>query len=295
MEETIAAFVTHMSSQHASANTCGAYATDLRQLAKFLRAHKINQWTAVSRDHLAAYLGALREQYKATTVNRKLAAFKRFFQWLGETGALANDPTAGLSAPRATPERAEPVSSADVEKLLSQVTARDPIGLRDRAMLYLLAFTGVQVSEAISLDTTDINFDRQPVVYVGRTKKSRRPRVLQLDPATLDALREYRDAGRHKLVHNKKEHALFVNHHGMRLTRQGLWLIVTSHAQAAGVKGITPQTLRQTYASNKLAHGAELRVVQELLGHASITTTQMYRPTARGGDSVSRSRAPLHA
>ncbi len=294
MEETIAAFAKHMSDQHASANTSGAYATDLRQLAKFLHAHKINQWTAITRDHLVAYLVALRDQYKATTINRKLAAFKRFFQWLSETGALANDPTAGLSAPRVSPERGEPVSSTDVEKLLSQITARDAIGLRDRAMLYLLAFTGVQVSEAIALDTTDINFERQPVVYVGRTKKSRRPRVLQLDPATLDALREYRDAGRHKLVHNKKEHALFVNHHGLRLTRQGLWLIVTSHAEAAGVKGITPQTLRQTYAASKLAHGAELRVVQELLGHASITTTQMYRP-ARGGDNAPRSRAPIHA
>ncbi len=294
MEEMIAAFVKRMSSQqHASANTVAAYATDLRQLVKFLSANNITKWTSVTSDHLVAYLLRLREQqYAPTSVARKLAAIKSFFHWLFEDGGITSDPSVSLSAPRIDREQPAPVKETEVASLLGMVKGRDPISLRDRAMLHLLISTGMRVTEIVSLDINDIDYDRSSVLCVGRSNKASRRRYLPLDADTLAALHTYLESGRPRLVHSKKEHALFVNHHGARLTRQGFWLIIKNHARAAGMESLTPHSLRHSFAVNLLEHGAELREVQQLLGHASITTTQMYRPAR---NSSPRSRAPMHA
>jgi integrase/recombinase XerD len=281
MDETIAAFVKRLGShKHASANTCSAYATDLRQLLKFLQAQKVSSWPMVASDHLVMYLRYLhKQQYAPTSVARKLAAMKSFFHWLFEEGRTENDPTAALSAPRVDREMPPPVNAAEVNSLLSHVTARDPIGLRDRAMLHLLISTGMRVTEIVSLDVADIDFANHAVICDGRANKAGRRRSLKLDADALDALRVYLQEGRNKLVHNKKEHALFVNHHGARLTRQGFWLIIKGHARQVGMDSLTPHSLRHSFAVNLLEQGAELREVQEMLGHASISTTQMYRPS----------------
>ncbi len=295
MEEIITAFVERMNGQHASLNTRGAYATDLRQLSRFLHsgpAPIVAAWAEVGSEHLVAYLLRLREQkYAPTSIARKLAAMKSFFHWLQEAGQIPTDPTASLSAPRVDRELPTAINAEDVASLLSLVAAQDPIGLRDRAMLQLLCSTGMRVTEIVSLNVADLNFERQSVLCASRPTKNGRRRFLPLDGDTMTTLHAYLEIGRPKLVHVAKEQGLFVNHHGARLSRQGFWLIIKSHARAAGLDALTPHSLRHSFAVNLLERGAELHVVQELLGHASILTTQMYR-SSKG---TTRTRTPVHA
>lgn len=292
MEENITTFVEQIGKQQgASANTCGAYATDLRQLGLFLRSVDITSWTDVGSEHLVAFLIRLREQhYAPTSIARKLAAMKSYFHWLAEHHDTFIDPTTSLSAPRIDRESPQALNADEVGSLLNLIDEAAPIGLRDRAMLHLLYATGMRVTEIVSLDVADINFERATILCGAQTGKQGRRRMLPLDEATLTALRLYLQIGRPALVDASKEPALFVNHHGARLTRQGFWLILKGHARLAGFTKLTPHTLRHSFAVNLLQHGAELRTVQELLGHASISTTQMYRP----GRGQSRTRAAVN-
>ena len=294
MEEIISAFVQRISGQHASSNTCGAYTTDLRQLYRFLLSSQdapLTNWSEVGSEHLVAYLLRLREQkYAPTSIARKLAAMKSFFHWLLEEEHITADPTVALSAPRVDRELPTAVNAADVASLINLVVAQDPIGLRDRAMLQLLCSTGMRVTEIVSLNMADLNFDRQSVLCVGRPSKGGHRRLLPLDADTMATLHTYLEIGRPRMARAHKEQGLFVNHHGARLTRQGFWLIIKSHARAAGLDSLTPHSLRHSFAVNLLEHGAELHVVQELLGHASISTTQMYRPSK----GATRIRTPVH-
>jgi integrase/recombinase XerD len=290
MDATIAAFVEQMArDQHASANTCGAYSTDLRQLQQFLQSADVDVWTGISSEHLVAFLLRLREQhYAATSIARKLAAMKSFFHWLLQGGAIAVDPTVSLSAPRVERDSPKALNAADVSALLNEVGTQAPLDVRDRAMLQLLCATGMRVSEIVTLNVADIAFDKRVVHCAGHNGRTARRRALPVDDATLVTLRAYLDRARGLLVHRPQEESLFVNHHGARLTRQGFWLIIKSHAREAGMNTLTPHSLRHAFAVNLLEHGAELREVQELLGHASISTTQMYRPRA-----TTRARTPV--
>jgi len=291
MEERIAIFIEQMGKrQGASVNTCGAYATDLRQLCVFLRSVDMTEWSAVGSEHLVAFLIRLREQhYAPTSVARKLAAMKSFFHWMTENTVGAVDPTTALSAIRVDREVPQALDADEVATLLSLISEQAPIGMRDRAMLHLLYATGMRVTEIVSLDVTDVNFERQSVLCGTQNGKQGRRRSLPLNDAAIAALRVYLKLGRPSIVLEHTESALFVNHHGARLTRQGFWLILKGHAKLAGFTTLTPHSLRHSFAVNLLRHGAELRTVQELLGHASISTTQMYRPS-RGS---SHSRTPV--
>jgi integrase/recombinase XerD len=291
MEEQIAAYVAQIGAQQgASSNTCSAYGTDLRQLMLFARSVGVTEWSAIGSEHLVAYLLRLREQsYAPTSIARKLAAMKSFFRWMLDAGVITEDPTVSLSAPRVDRTAPPALNDEEVSMLLNLVGASDPIGLRDRAMLHLLSTTGMRVTEIVSLDVDSVNFERQSVLC-GTGRHGRR-RLLPLDAATASALRAYLQVGRLRLTHGLHETALFVNHHGARLTRQGFWLIVKGHAHTAGFDQLTPHMLRHSFAVNLLQHGAELRTVQELLGHASIATTQMYRPSR----PPLRPRSPVRA
>ncbi len=289
MDETIIAFVDFMQGhQRASHNTCGAYGTDLRQLSHFLQEHRILRWKEIGSEHLVAYLLRLREeQYASTSIARKLAAMKSFFHWLVETGQIPTDPTVSLSAPRVDRETHAAVTTDALATLMKLMVANDPIGLRDRAMLQLLCTTGMRVTEIVSLDVSDLDFEHQTVLCVGGQGKHARRRMLPLDPDTVTTLRAFLDLGRSRLAPNKKELSLFVNHHGTRLTRQGFWLIIKTHARSAGMAEVTPHSLRHAFAMHLIDHGTELSTVKELLGHASISTTQMYRGRS------SRQRQPV--
>lgn len=263
-----------------SQNTISAYRNDLGQFVAHLRGEQgVADWRGVGQDHLVTYLLHLRErQYASSTVARKTAALKSFFHYLVETGQMASDPSALLSSPKVDKYVPRAITPDEVERLLAQpLKAGTPEALRDKAMLETLYSTGVRVSELVALDVACVELPSGRVRCAG---KGGRERLLPLKLTAVEALDEYLRRGRVPLARNGADAALFLNHRGHRLTRQGFWLILKGYARAAGIYDITPHTLRHSFAAHELDKGAELRSVQHLLGHVSISTTQVYRRMA---------------
>ncbi len=275
MERAIQDYVHALASQKKSSeNTLGAYRSDLKQLASFAQEHGIQTWDQVTSELVAGFIEELhRRQYAMTSVARKIAAVKSFFHFLLATGAIAIDPTTDLDAPRVEKYMPSALSHEEVERLLAAVTTDTPAGQRDYAMLQCLYATGMRVTELVTTDVSDLDLARGHIRCSGRNG---RERLLPLRPVAQRALAMYLNDGRRALAHNPSEQSLFVNHHGQRLTRQGFWLIMKGYAKAAGISQITPHTLRHSFALEMLGRGMELRTVQELLGHANISTTQIY-------------------
>lgn len=280
MDQAIQDFVIALvAEQGASPNTLGAYRTDLRQLEDFLRRQRIASWSEVSSDMLADFTAHLAaREYATTSIARKLAATRRFFQYLHRIGAVERDPTGSLGSPHIEKCLPHILSQQDVARLFRQIPTSTPAGRRDAAMVQLLHATGLRVSELVSLRLTDLDGDLTHVRCVARNG---RERSLPLSPAAQRALRAYLDDGRHQLARGEASDAIFLNHHGEQLTRQGFWLIVKGYARAAGIGEVTPHTLRHAFALNLIGQGMDLRGVQELLGHANLSTTQMYRRLQR--------------
>ena len=265
-------------------NTIAAYRNDLGQLCAYLTQQQIENWPQVTREHIAAYLLEMRENqaYRPTTIARKLAALKSFFRYVYSTGRIAFDPVEKLEAPHIQKELPNVLSVEQVNNLFAQVEVETPGGQRDLAMLQMLYATGMRVTELVSLNVSDFVAAQSHVVCPGRKGRAKRERILPLPPVAVEATRHYLDAARpHLVVHHPEEQALFVNHHGERLTRQGFWLIIKGYARQAGITDITPHMLRHSFAMLMLKGGMELRSVQELLGHAHISTTQVYSQLAR--------------
>lgn len=264
-----------------SENTIYAYRNDLNQLADFVgesagvKEHK-TEWSAVDRNLLISYILDLKgRNYAPATVARKIAAVKSFFDFMVNDGALRNDPTENLSSPKVGKSLPKPLSVAEVEALLSApVKLSSPEAKRDVAMLELLYACGMRVSELVSLNTGDVNLDEGFVRCMGKGSKER---IIPIHQRAAQSTKEYMVAVRPLLLRDEEDDALFLNRRGDRLTRQGFWLILKNHAEAAGIKReVTPHTLRHSFATHILSGGADLRAVQELLGHASISSTQIY-------------------
>lgn len=267
----------------ANQNTIVAYRNDLGQACAYLARRDIENWQQVTREHLAAYLLEMRENqgYRPATVARKLAALKAFFRYLRSSGLIVADPLEHFEAPRIPKEPPHALSQEQVASLFQQVDLSLPAGKRDLAMLHLLYATGMRVSELVSLNLADFHPDQSVVVCPGRRGGSRHERTLPLSENALVALRQYLDEARPSMAsRHPEEQALFLNHHGERLTRQGFWLIIKGYARQAGITDITPHRLRHSFAVLMLREGMELRSVQELLGHAHISTTQVYSQVA---------------
>ena len=215
--------------------------------------------------------------YKDATVARKVAAVKSFFGFLANEGQISSDPTEHLKSPQVGKTLPRALTVEEVDELLEQPARRNtPEAQRDKAMLEVLYATGLRVTELVTLDITDIALESDPVT-VRCTGKGERERILPLPQRPVDELRQYLFKVRPRLVRNRREAALFVNRRGERLTRQGFWLILKNYAKEAKLdKTITPHTLRHTYATHMLSGGMPLRNVQDALGHASISTTQIY-------------------
>jgi integrase/recombinase XerD len=275
MEVAIQEFITTLSSQrNSSENTLGAYSTDLRQLADFLQHQAITSWEQVTAADTAAFVAHLRERkYAATSIARKVAAVKSFYHYLSATHAVAEDPTREMDAPKVEKYLPTVLEPDQVRELFAAVSVDSPAGQRDLAMLHCLHSTGMRVTELVSRDVNHLDLARGHIRCAGR---NRRERVLPLSLEAQRALAAYLGAGRQALMHRPDEPALFLNHHGQRLTRQGFWLIMKNYARTAGVGDITPHTLRHSFALDMLSRGMGLRAVQELLGHANISTTQIY-------------------
>ena len=266
-----------------NSNTVVAYRNDLHQACSYLRQQKIENWQQVTREHIAAYLLEMREgqAYRPTTIARKLAALKSFFRYLRSTGLIASDPVEQLASPRLQKELPHVLGPEQIESLFQQVEVDTPTGMRDLAMLHVLYATGMRVSELVSVNLQDFDAERATVLCPGRNGRSKRERVLPLPAIAVEVTKQYLETARPRLMQrHPDEQALFLNHHGERLTRQGFWLIIKGYARQAGIMDITPHMLRHSFAIMMLQGGMELRTVQELLGHAHISTTQVYQQLA---------------
>lgn len=267
-------------------NTVVAYRNDLNQVSTYLTRLHIDEWQQVSSEHITEYMDEMSENqsYRPTTIARKLASLKTFFRYLRETGKIEVDPLDKMSAPRVQKEPPQVLSQEQIASLFHQVAVDTSVGRRDLAMLRLLYATGMRVSELVALNLDDLDLENAKVVCPGRNGKNRHERVLPLSNLAIELLQAYLIDARQRLIqHHPDEQALFVNHHGERLTRQGFWLIIKGYARQAGITTITPHMLRHSFAILMLQNGMELRSVQELLGHAHLATTQVYSQLAREG------------
>ncbi|MDO8616832.1 MAG: site-specific tyrosine recombinase XerD [Dehalococcoidia bacterium] len=263
----------------AAANTVAAYGNDLRQLADFIGTRSATQgWHSLDRAAIQDFILDLKERgYTETSVARKVAAVRSLYAFLSAEGMVPTNPTEGLTSPRVGKSLPKAISPNEVDELLEQPARRaTPEAKRDRAMLELLYATGMRVTELVSLDMSNLNLDpRSP--YVRCLGKGAKERTIPFHDQALEALTDYLEEGRPLMVRNKNEVALFVNRRGERLTRQGFWLILKGYARAANLSSdITPHTLRHSFATHMLRGGMPLRNVQEMLGHANISTTQVY-------------------
>jgi len=258
-----------------SDNTISAYQNDLTQFLEFAQG-TVSSWQDMDKANLVAYIQLLRKkQYASSTVARKVAAVKSFFHFMLDQKLLEDDPTATLDSPKVKKRLPKILSPDDIEALLAQPNnSHDPKSLRDKAFLELLYASGMRVSELVSLDVSDLDLGQSEVHCRG---KANRQRTLPISERAIPHLQSYLERGRPSLLKNPDVPALFLNHRGKRLTRQGLWLIIKGHVEAAGLDvAVTPHTLRHSFATHLITRGAELRDVQRLLGHANISTTQIY-------------------
>lgn len=262
-------------------NTAFAYENDLSQLATFVEEEAAKEgaapsWAGFSRQAMMRYLLHLQEKkYAATTRARKMAAARSFFKFLTAEKIIQEDPTHNMESLNVGRSLPKPISLAQVKALLEQPTKiNTPEAKRDEAMLQLLYASGMRVSELISLNVEDVNTADGDVRVFGKGHKER---IIPIHPQAGVVVDEYIRNARPQLAHNKDEKAMFLNRRGERLTRQGFWQILKQYAKAAGLtSAVTPHTLRHSFATHMLSGGADLRAVQELLGHANISTTQVY-------------------
>lgn len=267
-------------------NTLEAYRRDLASFHNFMksRAHPASGAQPgaddVDQATVVLYLRELsRQGLSSATIARRLAAVRGFFAFLEVEGRVRRDPTRNLGTPKLPRRLPKALTEHEVSAIIDCADARGPAGLRDAAMLELIYAAGLRVSELCSLRVHDINFEAG---YVRCTGKGSKERIIPLGEQALEKVRAYLEDGRPALASAVSHDILFLNHHGGRLSRQGFWKIIKRHAALAGVnRHVSPHTMRHSFATHLLEHGADLRSVQEMLGHASVSTTQVYTHLTR--------------
>ena len=299
MEDRVDGFLHYMSAERgASKNTIDAYRNDLNGFSGFAIAQTNNgtngssgsngpsssvviDWK-IDRTLIVDYIGWLNDkQYAKATVARKVAAVKSFCAFLLDRGELTTNPTASVSSPRAPRPVPKPMTTEQIDVLLRQPLCNDtPEAVRDAAMLELMYATGMRVTELVSLNLDSIYLSPRPAT-VRCLGKGAKERTIPVYEQACSAVERYLDESRPLLLKNRPQAALFVNRRGERLTRQGFWLILKNYARAAEIEAhVTPHTLRHSFATHMLRGGASVRDVQELLGHANVSTTQVYTQLA---------------
>jgi len=282
VKEDIDSFLTYLTVEKGfSENTVAAYRNDLYQLASFVEEEaaqrgSIASWASFNRQDMLSYLLNLKERnYAATTVARKVAAARSFFNFMVAEGNIKDNPSQNIGSPKVGRSLPKPISFSQVRRLLEQPTKLStPEAKRDKAILELLYASGMRVSELVALNVSDIDIGGG---YVRCFGKGHKERLIPIYRQAALAVEEYVKESRPRLTRNDTERALFLNRRGERLTRQGLWQILKGYAKSAELdKEVTPHTLRHSFATHMLSGGADLRSVQELLGHANISTTQVY-------------------
>ena len=284
MNEHVEKFIAYLvSERNLTPNTTSAYRTDLNQFLSFMATRKVSDMSRAENADIMAFMLFLREkQYSNATVARRTAAVKSFYAFLVTIRAVTVDPTNTIESPKVEREAPKSLSPNQVDELMElPQRVRSPERTRDRAMFEVLYCSGMRVSELVGLNLGDIDLSKKIIRCVGKGKKLR---ILPISESALTALEEYLDNAYSQLVMEKQspERTLFVNHRGGRLTRQGFWLILKQYADELGVADLTPHMLRHSFAAHMITSGVDLRRVQALLGHASLSTTQIYSQMIKG-------------
>ncbi len=258
----------------ASSNTCSSYLRDIRQLGDYLTKQEERDYSRADSALLSDYVSHLKAEGKSVaTVSRHIASIKCFYRFLYQDGLIPEDPAKGLVPDKCDHKLPQILTSKEVELFLEQPECTDMKGYRDRAMLELLYATGIRVSELIDLNVSDVNLAAGLIRCRGKDKT----RLIPLYNTAVRILSEYMDFVRPQMLRSPDEESLFVNVNGFRMSRQGFWKIIKHYQEKAGIdKPITPQTLRHSFATHLLENGADLRSIQEMLGHADISSTQVY-------------------
>ncbi len=260
--------------KNASNNTLLSYKRDITAFTEHIT-NKNTTVEGVSSTFILDYLMELQKKGKsASTVSRNLASIRSFYRFLQNTGTVTQDPTANIHSLKTEKRLPEVLTSEEVERLLNQPDTREPKGCRDKAMLELLYATGVRVTEMIELKMSDVDMD---VGYIN-CNQGKKQRVLPIYSIAKKAVKTYIDNARPRLMkNNESADCLFLNCSGGKITRQGFWKIIKQYAAAASIKkDITPHTLRHSFATHLLENGADLKSIQEMLGHSDISSTQVY-------------------
>ncbi|HHY82053.1 MAG TPA: site-specific tyrosine recombinase XerD [Clostridiales bacterium] len=258
-----------------SANTLESYLSDIRQYIEYLSSKNITHIRYASHAIVLTYMLSLEKEGGApSTIQRKMSSLRSYYRYLLMNHLVEQDPTSNLVPPKNERKLPNVLTSDEAKRLLNQPQGDDCKSIRDKAMLELLYATGIRVSELISLNLDDINTE---VGYLRCIGPSGRERIIPITPAALQHLKNYIKIARGKLLRNPADNTLFVNVHGKRMTRQGFWKIIKQYKEMANIeKEITPQTLRHSFAIHMVESGADIRSVQEILGHSDISTTQIY-------------------
>jgi integrase/recombinase XerD len=262
-----------------SSNTLQSYKRDIEQYIAYLKNMDTEKLSDTQKTTIIAYLLHLQKKGRAnSTISRNLASLRSFYQYITRNKIIEQDPTADLESPKVKKKLPEILSTQEVELLLEQPKCVDLKGYRDKAMLELLYATGIRVSELISLDLNDISLEMR---YIS-CNKSLRERIVPIGSMAVNSIKDYVNKSRIFLTNDEDQKALFVNINGGRLTRQGFWKIIKQYKNQAKInKDITPHTLRHSFAAHLLENGADLRSIQEMLGHSDISSTQVYAQIAK--------------
>lgn len=260
--------------RHKSLNTVESYKRDVTQYISYLDGTGVTDISSTTKTTVLSYLLYLQKEGRASsTVSRTLASLRSYYLFMMQNGVVKSNPTSNLEAPHVEKKIPKILSGEEVELLLEQPKNCDNKGIRDKAMLELLYATGIRVSELINLDVSDVNV---PMSFV-RCKGGKKERIIPMGHQAKDALENYINNVRKYMVRDENETALFVNCSGARLSRQGFWKLIKYYQHIAGIEtDITPHTLRHSFAAHLLENGADLHSIQEMMGHADISSTQVY-------------------
>lgn len=275
MEKEISAFITYLHNvKNTSNNTELSYKRDLEKVQHFMFSRGITEAKDVTAQDLSDYVKYLEDnQFAAATVSRNIASLKAFYHYMLQEGLVGEDIAENLKAPKIEKKVPSIMSPDEVVRLLEQPSGDSPKEIRDKAMLELLYATGIRVTELITLKFSDVNMQMNFILCRDRSKE----RIIPFGAAAKNALVKYLDGTREEMLENKASDVLFVNCSGQPMSRQGFWKLIKYYAKKADIKAdITPHTLRHSFAAHLVENGADLRSVQEMLGHSDISTTQIY-------------------
>ncbi|MCA1030608.1 site-specific tyrosine recombinase XerD [Bacillus timonensis] len=277
MEDHLRDFIHYLVVERRMAdNTVISYERDLKKYVQYIvKVERVESFQQVTRGHIIQFLKELKESGKSSkTIARQIASIRSFHQFMLREQIVQQDPTVHIETPQAEKTLPKVLNLQEVEALLSVPKTNTPLGMRDKAMLELLYATGIRVSELINLNLVDVHLSMGFIRCIGKGNKER---IVPLGRIATEAIKQYIETSRPQLIKKKRPEALFVNHHGNQMSRQGFWKNLKRMALEANIKKeLTPHTLRHSFATHLLENGADIRAVQEMLGHADISTTQIY-------------------